>query len=168
MKFQLKVKKLKIEFESGYVNVTIRNRTCLICLMNVISMKSQQEDFWNGLSLVLVRKKVFMRCVWGKQHMCKAFLTIQYSRSNGVRTVVLTYLEKEKLLKTHPCWHVWSCPGQHKLPLYAFHYHEQTHSQILLGRSLGCRGFVNVREGFHMSGNWEWGEWGCMCVHISF
>lgn len=51
----------------------------------------------------LGKKRVFMRCVWGKQHMCKAFLAAQYSRSNGVRAVVLTCLEREKLLKTHPC-----------------------------------------------------------------
>lgn len=57
VKFQLKVEKLKIAFDSGCVNVTIRNRTCHIFLMNVIYMESQQEDFWNRLSLVLVRQK---------------------------------------------------------------------------------------------------------------
>lgn len=51
----------------------------------------------------LGKTKAFMRCVWGKQHMCEAFLAAQYSRSNGVRAVVLTCLEREKLLKTHPC-----------------------------------------------------------------
>lgn len=60
VKFQLKVEKLKIYFDSGCVNVTIRNRTCHIFLMNVIYMESQQEDFWNRLSLVLVRKE----CLW--------------------------------------------------------------------------------------------------------
>lgn len=163
VKLQLKVEKLKIEFDSGCVNVTIRNRTCHIFLMNLYGESTR--GFLKSTIPGLGKTKAFMRCVWGKKHMCKAFLAAQYSRSNGVRAVVLTCLEREKLLKTHPCWHVWSCPGQHKLPLYAFHYHEQTHFQILLGLSVGCRDFVNMREGFHMSAHWVWV---CMCVHVSF
>lgn len=85
-----------------------------------------------------------------------------YTHSNGVETVDLTYLQRETTPK-HPCWHVWSCPGQHKLPLCAFHYQEQTHFQILLGLSVGCRGFVNMREWFHMSSRLCGG---CVCLFV--
>lgn len=36
---------------------------------------------------------------WSEHRVCKAFLLILYSHSNGVGTVDLTYLQREKLLQ---------------------------------------------------------------------